>query len=355
MRPHRPEDYMTKSTKVSPSGSCPRFLKFLNEVTNNDAKLIAYLRRKDGYMLTGVTTEHAVFFTYGDGRNGKTVYRNTIGHVMGDYAIVAPISTFIVTGYEQHPTDLAMLRGARLVRCSEVAKGQRWAEEKIKQMSGGDPITARFMRQDFFTFLPQFKLDFIGNVKPSLRTIDEAAKARFQMIPFTVFIEPEKRDHNLEERLQEEGPGILQWMIEGCLEWQREGLKPPPCVVAATNEYLQQQDATEAWLEECCLRGAKEASTIARLMFSWTQWAEAAGEFVGRRGDLVERLKTKGFEKFKTKDGECFRGLFVRRDTPPTFATPGPANGAANGATNGAGNGAGTVTGEGFTMSEPKE
>jgi putative DNA primase/helicase len=375
IREHRADDYMTKSTKVSPGGSCPRFLKFLGEVTNDDAEMIAYLRRKDGYSLTGVTTEHAVFFTYGDGRNGKTVKQNTTGYVMGDYCVAAPITTFIVTGYEQHPTDLAMLRGARLVRCSEVAKGQRWAEEKIKQMSGGDPITARFMRQDFFTYAPQFKLDFLGNVKPSLRTVDEAAKARFQMIPFTVFFEEEKRDHELEERLREEGPGILQWMIEGCLEWQREGLKPPPKVRAATEEYLPQQDATEEWLRECCERNAPKASTITRLMRSWTDWAEAAGEFVGRRGDLVERLKAKGFEECKTSDGMCLRGLHVATDVRPSFAGAEPLTmgavkgaGAANGAAaNGAaGNGAaangaagngdasngnGTVVkGEGFTM-----
>jgi P4 family phage/plasmid primase-like protien len=356
MRPHAPEDYMTKSTRVSPGGSCPRFLKFLDEVTNNDEEMVAYLRRKDGYSLTGVTTEHAVFFTYGDGRNGKTVKQNTTGFVLGDYCVAAPITTFIVTNYEQHPTDLAMLRGARLVRCSEVAKGQRWAEEKIKQMSGGDPITARFMRQDFFTYTPQFKLDFLGNVKPSLRTVDEAAKARFQMIPFTVFFEEEKRDHELEERLREEGPGILQWMIDGCLEWQRVGLKPPPKVVAATEEYLRQQDATEEWLRECCERNAPKASTITRLMLSWTQWAEAAGEFVGRRGDLVERLKAKGFEECKTSDGMCLRGLHVARDIPPSFAGAGGAangNGAVKGnpANSDALNGNGTVVkGEGFTM-----
>ncbi len=320
LRPHRAEDYMTKCTAVSPGGHCPRFLKFLGEITNDDAELIAYLQRKGGYGLTGVTTEHAVFFTHGKGRNGKSVYLNTIGWAMGDYCEVAPITTFIVTNFEQHPTDLADLRGARMVRCSEVAKGQRWAEEKIKQMSGGDPIKARFMRQDFFTYQPQFKLEFIGNVKPSLRTVDEAAKARFQMIPFEVFIKPENRDHNLETILREEGPGILQWMIDGCLEWQRIGLAPPPSVIAASEEYIHQQDVTEQWLEECCERGTDKPSTITRLWQSWKCWADNAGEFVGTRKDLVQRLKDKGFEEFKTADGMCFRGLRVKPEEGPRCA-----------------------------------
>ncbi len=312
MRKHNPEDYMTRITSVSPGGSCPRFLKFLGEITADDEELIAYLQRKNGYSLTGVTTEHAVFFTYGDGRNGKSVYLNTIGWVMGDYCAVAPITTFIVTNFEQHPTDLADLRGARMVRCSEVAKGQRWAEEKIKQMSGGDPIKARFMRQDFFTYDPQFKLEFIGNVQPSLRTVDEAAKARFQMIPFTVFIKPEDRDHDLETKLRAEGPGILQWMIEGCLEWQRKGLAPPPAVVAASEAYIHQQDVTEQWLEECCEKGsAKDPTTKTKLWQSWEGWAKGAGEFVGTKKDLMTRLKAKGFEEGKISAGACFRGLTV--------------------------------------------
>lgn len=299
MRKHDPNDYMTKITKVSPGGTCPRFLKFLSEITDDDEKMIAYLQRKNGYCLTGVTTEHAVFFIYGEGRNGKSVYLNTVSYVMGDYCTDAPITTFIVTNFEQHPTDLASLRGARMVRCSEVAKGQRWAEEKIKKMSGGDPVTARFMRQDFFTYDPQFKLEFIANVQPALRTVDEAAKARFQMIPFTVFIKPEDRDKNLETTLRGEAPGILQWMINGCLKWQEEGLAPPSAVIAASEAYINQQDVTEQWIEECCERQSVAPSTISKLWESWSKWATVANEFMGTLKDLKQDSKLKDIRSAK--------------------------------------------------------
>jgi putative DNA primase/helicase len=358
MREHRLEDYMTKCATVSPGGQCPRFLKFLGEVTNNDAEFIAYLRRKSGYSLTGVTTEHVVFFTFGPGANGKTVFSNTIGGIMGDYRKSAPITTFIVTSSEQHPTDLASLRGARLVTCSEVAKGQRWAEEKVKQMSGGDPITARFMRQDFFTYMPQFKLDILGNVRPSLRTVDEAAKRRFQMAPFNVVIKPEDRDHNLEKNLKEEWPGILRWMIEGCMEWQHGGLRPPPVVVDASDEYLRSQDITAQWLEDCCEINSPKAPTTKKMLFvSWKLWTTMAGEWTGTRNELVGRLRNAGFEECRGKAGEGFRGLRLtdyaraaaenavnnkpKQEGPrPDFAGgAGGAGNAGNGGVGGAGNG----------------
>ncbi len=325
MRPHNPDDYCTKMTQVTPGGECPMFLKFLDEVTADDKEMVDYLQRKNGYILTGVTTEHAVFFTYGDGRNGKSVYQGTIGYVMGDYDVVAPISTFIVTNNEQHPTDLADLRGARYVRCSEVAKGQRWAEEKVKMLSGGDPVKARFMRQDFFTFMPQCKLEFIGNVRPRLRTVGKAAEARFHMTPFTVFIPPEKRDKDLMEKLQAEGPGILQWMIDGCLKWQAEGLKPPPAVIAASEEYMRTQDVTAAWMEECCVVGSQYSAVISVLFRSWKAWAMEAGEWIGTRSDLKERLVAKGFQAGKTEHGITIFGL--RPGNPADPPQAGPQNG----------------------------
>jgi putative DNA primase/helicase len=369
MRPHRPDDYMTKCTGVSPSGACPKFMVFLGEITNNDLELIAYLQRKNGYTLTGVTVEHVLFFSWGEGGNGKSVYHALMDHVMGDYSMTAAFSTFTVTKFEQHLTFLATLRGARRVRCSEVSKGQQWDEGKIKDITGGDPIRANLMRQDPFTFTPQFKLECIGNSKPSLRTVDAAIKRRIQMIPHNVCIALEKIDKNLADRLREEGPGILQWLIDGCVEWQRIGLKPPATVVAATNEYLKQQDAVETWLEECCERNStKTPSTIARLMTSWTRWAQRTGEAVGTRTELIEVLLGKRFEKFLHETGTCFRGLRLTeaeanattsptmgagnspsRDEPrPNFAGPDPADGAGG---NGAANGADSdVHGPGFTM-----
>ena len=149
-----------------------------------------YLRRVAGYCLTGLTTEHALFFLWGTGANGKSVFVKTLAGIMGDYAVTAPMTTFVVTRSEQHPTNLAMLRGARLVVATETEAGQRWAEARIKMMTGGDRIAARFMRGDFFEFTPQFKLVIVGNHRPSLRGVDEAIRRRLHLIPFTVTIRP---------------------------------------------------------------------------------------------------------------------------------------------------------------------
>src|SRR5262249_14374388 len=158
--------------------------------------------RVAGYSLTGSTTEHALFFFYGTGSNGKGVFLNTLHGIWQDFAAVAPIEAFCEARLERHPTDLAMLRGARLVITQETGEGRYWDEAKIKALSGGDPISARFMRQDFFTYTPQFKLVVAGNHKPSLRNVDEAIRRRIHLVPFVVTIRPGKRDPQLAEKLK---------------------------------------------------------------------------------------------------------------------------------------------------------
>src|SRR4029077_13979269 len=154
-------------------------------------------------------------------RNGKSVYLNILSSLMNDYATVAAMDTFAASKNDRHPTELAMLRGARMVTASETEEGRSWAESRIKQMTGGDPITARFMQKDFFTFPPAFKLTIIGNHKPMLRNVDDAARRRFNLVPFNRV--PIKIDKQLGEKLKPEWPSILRWMIEGCLDWQKGG------------------------------------------------------------------------------------------------------------------------------------
>ncbi|MFN7882906.1 MAG: phage/plasmid primase, P4 family, partial [bacterium] len=193
-RPHDRVDRMTKMSTAKPmavnsaDASCPTWRSFLNSTTNGDEALQAYLARMVGYCLTGSTQEHAIFFVYGTGGNGKSVFINTVANLLGDYATHAPMDSFMETRSDRHPTDMAGLRGARLVCSIETEQGRRWAESKIKALTGGDPISARFMRQDFFEFTPQFKLVVAGNHKPSIRNVDEAMKRRLHLIPFTVTI-----------------------------------------------------------------------------------------------------------------------------------------------------------------------
>jgi putative DNA primase/helicase len=308
--PHDPTLYMTKITAVAPDGDCPLWRKFLNEVTGGNADLQGFLQRIGGYALTGSIREHALFFFYGTGGNGKGVFLNTLTAILADYAAVAPMETFIVTQSERHPTDLAGLQGARLVTAQETERGRRWAESKIKALTGGDPIRARFMRQDFFTYSPSFKLVIAGNHRPSLSGVDAAIRRRFQLVPFTVTIE--NPDKDLPDKLRAEWPGILTWMIEGCLAWQREGLNPPAIVRDATETYLGEEDTIAQWVEECCLAEKGQWGIGAKLWQSWKAWAEANNERPGTRKAFAEAMAAHGYPADKSQGVRGYAGINLK-------------------------------------------
>jgi P4 family phage/plasmid primase-like protien len=313
-RAPRREDYATKVAAVAAAAMpIPRWSKFLARVTAESAELQSYLQRVAGYCLTGVTTEHVLFFCYGTGGNGKGVFINTLHAIWGDYAAVASMDTFIETKYEQHATDLAMLAGARLVIAQEVEQGKAWAEAKVNSLTGGDPITARFMRQDFFTYQPKFKLLIAGNHKPSLRSINEATQRRFHLVPFTVTIPESERDKDFRDTLKPEWPGILQWAIEGCLEWQRKGLAPPAIVREASEAYFADQDVISTWIAACCDRGAQLSAASSDLYASWKKWADAAGEWAGSNKTFSARLEEAGFKRRREMGGTAFYGIALRQ------------------------------------------
>ena len=318
-RAHNPHEHMTKIAVVGPRGDCPRFLAFLDRILGGDLELVAYIRRVLGYGLTGLTREHALFFGYGTGANGKSVLLSTVAGIMGDYHRSAPIETFTASNADRHPTDLAGLRGARLVTATETEEGRRWAESKVKQLTGGDTIAARFMRQDFFEYKPAFKLFIAGNHKPSLRSVDEAIRRRFHLVPFAVTIPPEERDGELTEKLKAEWPGILAWMIEGALEWQTEGLRPPKAVIEATEAYMAAEDAIAAWIDDKCERDPTAWEQSSALFASWVGWATTAGEFPGSIKRFTQTIESRGFARHKMTAGQGFYGLRViipRTDQP---------------------------------------
>lgn len=313
-------DRMTKITTATPGGECPQWTAFLSNVTGGDADLQAYLQRMVGYCLTGVTSAHALFFLYGTGANGKSVFANVVSTILGDYATTASMDTFVETRGDRHPTDLAGLRGARFVTAIETEQGRRLNESKVKAITGGDKISARFMRQDFFEFFPQFKPVIVGNHKPAIRNIDEAMKRRMHMIPFTVTIPPERRDGRLTEKLLAERDGILAWAVAGCLAWQREGLNPPACVQDATQEYFESEDALGRWLDERCVRTANAKSLTSELFTDWKQWAEASGEFIGSQRRFSDLLITRGLEKWRNSMGvRGFQGIGLKQPHTPAY------------------------------------
>jgi putative DNA primase/helicase len=316
MRPHRADDFMTKVTAVAPGGDCPRFLDFLERITGGDAELVSYLQRVCGYALTGLTGEHALFFAYGTGANGKSVLLSTIAGILGDYHRTAPIDAFVASNYDRIPNDIAGLRGARLVTATETEEGRRWAEAKIKSLTGGDTISPRFMRGEWFQFLPSFKLVIAGNHKPSLRSVDEAIRRRFHLIPFAVTIPPDERDAELTNKLKAEWRGILAWMVEGCLRWQESGLRPPQAVLAATEAYLAEEDAVAAWIDEKGERDPNAWTSSSQLFGSWAAWATATGETIGSQKALAAKLEAKGFAKKDTNRARGFIGLRLIPDEP---------------------------------------
>jgi putative DNA primase/helicase len=317
IRPHRAADCMTKMTAVGPRGDCPKWKAFLNQIMDGDAELIAYLQRVCGYCLTGDAGEQAMFFAYGVGANGKGVFLQTIGGILSDYCKAAAIETFTESRTDRHPTELARLHNARLVTATETEAGRHWAESRIKLLTGGDGVTAHFMHKDDFQYIPRFKLFFSGNHKPGLRSIGEAMRRRLNMIHFAVTIPHDERDPHFADKLKNEWPGILQWMIEGCREWHRTGLRPPEAVAKATDDYFMAQDSFSFWLEECCERDPNAFTLTTALFGSWKPWAEKAGVRYGNITTFGEALTEKGFNWKHTKAGNGYVGLRIRQDPPP--------------------------------------
>lgn len=302
LRPHQLSDYLTKMTVVgpAPAGSdAPVWSEFLDRIFAGDRGLIAFVQRAVGYALTGSVRDHAIFFMYGTGANGKSVLVNTVRAALGAYATSVPMDALTVTPYPSHPTELADLAGARLVYGSETEEGRRWAEARIKQLTGGDPIKARKMRQDFFEYQPQFKLFVAGNHKPSLTNVNEAIRRRLHLIPFEVTIPPAEQDRDLTGKLTSELSVILSWAIDGCLEWQRIGLAPPSKVMAATNDYLASEDTLAQWIGECCSTEPNDTSTTAELFANWKSYAERAQERAGSQKSFVLRLEDRKFERWR--------------------------------------------------------
>jgi putative DNA primase/helicase len=236
----KPEQYITKRTAVAPAdGSAPIWRQFLETVTNGSDDLIEFLQRFAGYSLTGETREQCLAFLYGTGQNGKGVFITTLAKILGDYAATADADVFMESDQQRHPTEMARLRGARLVTVDETDGTKRWNEKRIKRITGGGKIEARFMRQDDFEYMPQFKLLLAGNHKPQLRGVGKAIQRRIHLVPFTVTIPDHSRDNKLTQKLEAEYPQILRWMIEGCAMWQASGLNPPQVVTEATSHYIE--------------------------------------------------------------------------------------------------------------------
>jgi putative DNA primase/helicase len=312
--PPDPDALCTKQTSVPPdfSGACPRWLRFLDEACGGDGEVVAYLKRLMGYALTGSTREQHLTFIWGDGGNGKGVFLNTFTGILGDYAEAATMETFTAAIGDRNTADVASLAGSRLVTASETQAGKRWDEARVKALTGGDPIKARFLYQNHFTFRPAFKLVFIGNHKPEIRDVGPAMKRRIQLVEFNQ--RPTVVDQELGDKLREEWPAILAWMIQGCLEWQAEGLQPPERVLVSTAAYFAEEDVLGRWMAEETSLDSEAVEGVQSLFQSWEQWTKAGNEYTGTLKRFSTALAAKGFarEQDQKTRRRQFRGLRLK-------------------------------------------
>lgn len=275
LRAARREDLITKwcPTDYDPLAKAPTFEAFLARILRCNQALIGYVRRVFGYALTGDVREDALFIFYGTGANGKTTLLNAIRDAIGpDYAREAPPELLLAKRGESHPTDQADLFGRRVVTTVEMESGRRLAEVLVKRLTGRDPITARRMREDFWTFNPTHKIVLAANHKPIIQGTDRAIWRRIRLIPFTVTIPKDEQDRALGEKLREERKGILAWAVRGCLEWQAQGLADPPEVMAATEGYRQEMDILGDFLAEYCVTGPAYRARASELYAKYLEW-----------------------------------------------------------------------------------
>jgi putative DNA primase/helicase len=249
--------------------------------------------------MTGVVSEHVVVLIHGSGGNGKSLIFNSIKYALGDYAVTLGSEVLMESHNDRHPTEIAVLRGARLALCSEVDSGRRWNETRLKRLSGGDPITARVIAGDPFEFNPSHKLVLLANAKPGLRQVDEAIRRRIHLVEFKVTIPPEERDPNLPEILRAEAGGILGWGLAGCLDWQAGGLRAPHAVLDATNTYLDHEDVIGEWIRERCHPSGQ--SSLTDLYASYRIYAEENGQPILGRNTFGDLLETHGVARIQIK------------------------------------------------------
>lgn len=303
LREPRQKDHLTKQALVAyePDAHAPLFLAFLDRIMGGNQALVDFIQRAIGYSLTGDTGEQCLFFLHGSGQNGKSTLLTAIKELLGDYAMQCPAETLMAKqGGGNIPNDIARLRGARFVATVETEDGRRFAESMIKQLTGQDTIAARFLFAEYFEFIPNFKIWLGANHKPVIRGDDYAIWRRIRLVPFTVTIPPEERDNGLAAKLKNEYPGILAWAVQGCMEWQRQGLNPPPEVLAATEEYKSEMDLIGKWIEECCITAPHATAKASALYGNYKRWVEDNGGFPLSSTKFGLKLGDRGYRKEKS-------------------------------------------------------
>ncbi|MFI8492197.1 phage/plasmid primase, P4 family [Peribacillus butanolivorans] len=312
-----PHDRDLLFTKISPieykkDAKCPNWIGFLESIFltpegKPDHELIEFLQKAIGYSFTGVTKEQIMFFLFGNGRNGKSTFINTIQDLLGDYGRQTNSDTFLKKKNDSGiNNDVARLDGARFVSAVESEEGQQLSESLVKQITGGEKMSARFLRQEYFEFTPEFKVFFTTNHKPIIKGSDEGIWRRIKLIPFTVTIPKDKIDYDLPDKLAKEMPGILRWAVEGCLKWQSDGLGEPQAVKEATEDYRQDMDILGPFIDENCTVHSNAKIEAKTLYENYTKWCYSNNEMELKNRAFYRQLEIRGFKKEKGAKNKTF-------------------------------------------------
>lgn len=288
---------------------CSRWIQFLCEITNNDLELMRYLWKLAGLCLSGDTSEHLLNIFYGmQGRNGKGIFIQVLQDILGELQCVLPFATFEPRNTGGIPNDIAMMAGKRLVIAQESNEGKRLDEAIIKSLTGGDMLTGRFLRAEFFNFKPTHKIIMVTNNRPVIKETSNSIWARLRLIPFEVSFEG-REDKHLDEKLHNELPQILAWMVAGFAEWQREGLNPPVCVVDACKEYRAGEDTIQIFINECCYVNGNVNVIAKDLYDAFINWAVRNGEKPISRRVFNDRIRQRNFSDYTSMGLLKFKGI----------------------------------------------
>ena len=325
LRPHARDDLLTIGLDVSydPHAAYPTWDTFLHKIMQGNATMIAFLQRVVGYAASGSVQEQKLFVLWGTGANGKSTFLNTLLTLLGPYGMKATSDLLMMSKSDRHPTERTDLCGKRLVAAIETEQGRRLSEVFVKEATGGDRIRARRMREDNWEFSPTHTILLGTNHKPEIRGTDLAIWRRVTLIPFTVTIPTDEQDPTLMAQLETEFPGILAWVVRGCLAWQTDGLQVPAAVEDATADYKKEMDILQAFLDECCFvdKGKKSPFTKATELYTaYQQWCGRGGEEAVTQRRFGTSLGERGFTNDKKNFGKVWEGIGLhpeyRADAP---------------------------------------
>lgn len=307
--------------EYSDNVDAPLWEKFLNQIFNNDEELIHYVQKAIGYSFTGSVDEQCLFILNGRGRNGKSVFSNVVSDVAGNYAKQMNVQTIVAKKNQSGSanSDIARLEGARIVTSSELNEGDRFDESLVKQLTGGDKILARFLYGSEFEYKPKFKIWMATNHLPIIRGTDDGIWRRIKIIPFNIQIPKEKVDKKLEYKLKAEYTGILNWIVQGAIMWQQEGLEDPEAVTKVIETYRAEMDPLDAFLEECCTTGQNYSIKAREMYDAYHEWAKESEEYKMSLNKFGREMSKK-LLRVKRRDGWYYVGLKLKEpDSDYTF------------------------------------